>query len=368
MDETLIGSLIEIIYASAFEECGWDSALQSLRAQFQAAQASVQMWDCEGKAPPLTITTIEPSSLKPYHDYYHQLDPTSTAMRTNTPGLEQRRTYTEEDFIDRAAWFRSEFYNDFIRRACDMGQPLGCILNASERTVSNFLVHRPPSGEEYSDDDRKLLRALSPHLNRGLHMYRELSKLRAKAGLFDTAFDTLAATFLLDHAGRVLALNKNAEGLLHDGSALCVAGGRLSARHPPDAARLAAALVPPQPGVAPADIVLRGPASGPGVRVGVTPVNGGTIPLFGKIAQGEQVAFMVTAAALGPSLQNLMALYGLTRAEAEVTLLLAEGLRAPQIATHRETSIGTVNTQLKHIYAKTGVDGHVGLMVKLLGR
>jgi len=77
---------------------------------------------------------------------------------------------------------------------------------------------------------------------------------------------------------------------------------------------------------------------------------------------------MVTAAALGPSPQNLIALYGLTRAEAEVTLLLAEGLRAPQIATHRETSIGTVNTQLKHIYAKAGVDGHVGLMVKLLGR
>ena len=77
---------------------------------------------------------------------------------------------------------------------------------------------------------------------------------------------------------------------------------------------------------------------------------------------------MVTAAALGPSLQNLITLYGLTRAEAEVALLLTEGLRAPQIGAHRETSTATVNTQLKQIYAKTGVDGQVALILKLRGR
>ncbi len=76
----------------------------------------------------------------------------------------------------------------------------------------------------------------------------------------------------------------------------------------------------------------------------------------------------MTAVALGPTVQSLMASHGLTQAEAEVALLLAQGLRAPQIAAQRATSIGTVNTQLKQIYAKTGVDGHVGLPVKLLGR
>lgn len=91
-------------------------------------------------------------------------------------------------------------------------------------------------------------------------------------------------------------------------------------------------------------------------------------PLFFDVTRTARTAFMVTAAALGPSLQNLITLYGLTRAEAEVALLLTEGLRAPQIGAHRETSTATVNTQLKQIYAKTGVDGQVALILKLRGR
>jgi DNA-binding CsgD family transcriptional regulator len=71
---------------------------------------------------------------------------------------------------------------------------------------------------------------------------------------------------------------------------------------------------------------------------------------------------------VGLSPQKLAARYGLTQAEAEIALLLAEGLRAPQIAARRETSTATVNTQLKKIYQKTGASGHVALLIKLLGR
>ncbi|MGK2942622.1 MAG: helix-turn-helix transcriptional regulator [Immundisolibacter sp.] len=77
---------------------------------------------------------------------------------------------------------------------------------------------------------------------------------------------------------------------------------------------------------------------------------------------------MVTVAPLGPTAQSLTADYGLTRAEAEVALLLAQGLKAQQIAARRGASVATVNTQIKHIYAKAEADGHAGLLVKLLGR
>jgi len=150
-----------------------------------------------------------------------------------------------------------------------------------------------------------------------------------------------------------------------DAIRLCDEGLALPVDHD---AVLAAAFAPMLPGAAPAEIVLRGGAMAVGLQLAITPVKGRNIPLFANALHGERVAFMVTATALGPSLQNLMALYGLTRAEAEVTLLLTEGLRAPQIALHRETSTATVNTQLKQIYAKTGVDGQIALILKLLGR
>ncbi|MFZ5932427.1 MAG: helix-turn-helix transcriptional regulator [Pseudomonadota bacterium] len=269
--------------------------------------------------------------------------------------------------MPRTQYLKTEIYCDFVRHF-DMGQPMVAIFGGSVDTIVNFIIHRPPSGEEYNDEDIKFLTALAPHLNRGLQMYRELEGLRGKAGLFEAAFDALGAAFLLDASGRVLMLNKGAGQLLEDGGVLSLIDGRLGARHAADDAVLAAAFAPSRPGAAPADIVLRGGAMAAGLQLAITPVKGRNIPLFASALHGERVAFMVTATALGPSLQNLMALHGLTRAEAEVTLLLSEGLRAPQIALHRETSIATVNTQLKQIYAKTGVDGQIALILKLLGR
>ncbi|MFZ5932453.1 MAG: helix-turn-helix transcriptional regulator [Pseudomonadota bacterium] len=367
MDEARIGTLIETIYASAFGEDGWDSVLQTLRTEFHAAQASLQVREWSEGKHLFIASTLDASCLKPYNAHFHKLDPSGPANYTKMPSLVQGQiTCDVEMFTDRAAWFRSEFYNDFLRQTCDMGQPLISILYASEREVGDFLVHRPPSGEEYSDGDKNLMRLLAPHLNRGLQIYRELEGLRGKAGLFETAFGALGAAFLLDHYGRVLRLNKAAECMLDSGGPLTVCEGRLTARHPPDDDRLAAALKPLQPGVAPPELILRGPASS--LRLTVTPVDGLNVPVFFDVTYTARVAFMVTAAALGPSLQNLMALHGLTRAEAEVALLLSEGLRVPQIALHRETSIATVNTQLKQIYAKTGVDGQIALILKLLGR
>lgn len=49
-------------------------------------------------------------------------------------------------------------------------------------------------------------------------------------------------------------------------------------------------------------------------------------------------------------------------------MLLLQGAKAAQIAATRATSTSTVNTQIKQIYQKTGVAGHVELLARLLGR
>jgi DNA-binding CsgD family transcriptional regulator len=368
MDGGRIAALIETVYASAFEEDGWDNLLQTMRMEFHASEASIEVRDRIEGTPLFIASTLEPSCLKPYYAYYYKIDPSSPAHGTKIPSLTQPQIYTEEAYTDRSTWLRSEFYNDFIRGVCDMGQPLGCILNVSEHEVADFLIHRPPSGAQYNSGDRKLLRMLAPHLNRSLHMYRELEGLHCKTRLFENAFDAHpTATFMLDAAGLVLSLNARAEALL-EGGPLTVRNGRLIVGHPPDDARLAAALVPLRCAMPPAALVLRGAGYAPGIRLYITPVNGGDIPMFFDVTRTARTAFLVTAVPLDPTAENLIAAYGLTRAEAEVALLLTRGLRAPQIAARRETSIDTVNTQLKQIYAKTGVDGQVALLIKLLGR
>jgi DNA-binding CsgD family transcriptional regulator len=368
MDEARIGTLIENIYASAFGEVGWDSVLQTLRTEFHAASVTSLMSNKLNAAPMFAISTIsDRSCANDFFNHYHAVDPEGHGLVENVDMFARRGVFPSSDLIPLSEYLNCEFYRDFGRRY-DFCKGMTTIIGNHSFSITNIRLHRPLSGKDFTKEESERLATLAPHLNRGLRMYRELAGLRAKAGLFEAAFEALGAAFLLDASGRVLMLNRAAECMLKNDGVLCLVEGRLGARQAADDAVLAAAFAPMLPGAAPAEIVLRGGAMAVGLQLAITPVKGRNIPLFANALHGERVAFMVTATALGPSLQNLMALYGLTRAEAEVTLLLTEGLRAPQIALHRETSTATVNTQLKQIYAKTGVDGQIALILKLLGR
>ncbi len=367
MDEDQLGALIETIYTSAFEEDGWGKLLEILRKQFHASQASVAVFGGRETYPPFAVSTLDPVSLEPYSVYYYRLAP---AIPGNNLALVPKnvRVFQTTELLGYAAWINSEFHNDFLK-SYDMSLPLVSYLDEAGDQTAYFVAHRPASSKDYSQEEVNLLRTLAPHLSRGLRIYREMTGLRAKASQFEAAFDTFAASFLLDHAGRVLALNRKAEELLAADGPLTVQNGRLTARHPPDQAELDAALSRQAPGAPPPELVLHGPAYCPAVRLSIMPVNGaGNIPLFFDVTRTARGAFLVTAVALGPTVQSLTANYRLTRAEAEVAQLLAQGLKAQQIAAHRCASVATVNTQIKQVYAKTCVDGHAGLMVKLLGR
>jgi len=366
MDEACVSQLIETIYSSAFEENGWCALLQTLRGQFHASHASFAVFSGRGVCSPFAVSTLDAASLEPYTLYYHKLD---QAIPGNNLTLVPKNSpiFSIVDLLGRDNWINSEFHNDFLKNY-DMSLPLvGYLDEAGDRTAY-FVVHRPEAGKEYSQDEINLLFTLRPHLSRGQRIYREMEELRAKAGLLADALDTHgAASFMLDAAGRVLSVNK-AAGEILTGGQLTVCEGRLMARHPQDDAALQGALRPPQHGIAPAEIMLRATAHTPALRLSITPVNGGSIPLFFDVTRTARTAFLVTATPLGPTAENLITAYGLTRAEAEVSLLLLQGAKAAQIAAARETSIGTVNTQLKNIYAKLGVTGHVELLVKLMGR
>lgn len=187
MDETRIGTLIETIYASAFEEDGLDRLLQTVRTEFHASHASFAVFGGLGIYPPFAISTLDAASLEPYSAYYHKLDP-GIPGNNIMPVPKNRRVFQTTELLGQAAWFNCEFHNDFLK-SHDMSLALASNLGVTENLAVYFVVHRPMSGKEYSADEINLLHTLSPHLNRSLQIYRELGGLRATAGLFETAFD-----------------------------------------------------------------------------------------------------------------------------------------------------------------------------------
>ena len=63
----------------------------------------------------------------------------------------------------------------------------------------------------------------------------------------------------------------------------------------------------------------------------------------------------------------LRSLYGLTRAEAELTHLLAEGHSLEEAAGERSVTLNTARSQLKRVFAKTGAKRQADLVRIVLG-
>lgn len=211
MDEGRIGALIETIYSSAFDEGGWEELLQTLHTPFHAATITSVAWRKRDTMPVFNATTFsDPSFVSDYETYYHTIDPGLSSFLTNIDAFGQLRVFTLFDVFPFDEYPKTEFYCDFAKHV-DFGQSMMAIIDNGPQVFANIHMHRPLHGNEFSRQDKNLLAALSPHLNRGLRIHRELTGLRTKAELFETAFDALAATFLLNSAGRVVAQNKDAE-------------------------------------------------------------------------------------------------------------------------------------------------------------
>jgi DNA-binding CsgD family transcriptional regulator len=69
----------------------------------------------------------------------------------------------------------------------------------------------------------------------------------------------------------------------------------------------------------------------------------------------------------GVPIAVLQQLYGLTAAEAEIALGVADGLSAEQIAEARGKSLNTARTQLKAVLAKMGVSRQTDVVRLIVG-
>jgi len=175
-------------------------------------------------------------------------------------------------------------------------------------------------------------------------------------------FDVLSSSaFALDALGRVVALSAGAEHHLQSGHALTIENGRLNASTITGERILAKAIAPRlclrEPPLAPISVEVPG-RDGRSMRLRIAQLPRDRV----NIGFGPAVLATIEETPqpkLPPSLSP-----GLTAAERAVALALLEGERATQIASRRGVSVHTVRTQIKNIYAKTGVSGFVEFSAK----
>lgn len=204
-----------------------------------------------------------------------------------------------------------------------------------------------------SQREAEELERLMPLANRAVLIAHQMRETHVR-GLFEGLSASKRAAALLDSHGRVRMLTPPAVRLF--GMDFCIRDRRLWSAHAPSQSlldRLVEALRRSDGlDLTQTFLIQRFSASRPVLArpvaisgVGFDTLTGARLALF--FATPDQPAFIRD--------EDLQLLFGLSKAEAQITALLADGLELQQIADRRGVAVGTIRVQMKHIFQKTNV-------------
>ena len=231
------------------------------------------------------------------------------------------RALLMSDFLSERQFRRTALYDELFRPA-ETDYLLSVVLPMPPGLVVGFSLHRRTP--DFSERDRELVDLLQPHLAHGY----ERSLLRSALGSLEEV------TARRDPSLVVLGL---------DGNLLWAS---LEAKE----SLLRYFGPPPEPQHLPEPVAnwLAAGCAGPLVAA----IDGKRLRI--DSLGGRPGALLVTERAASPSLEALSRL-GLSRREAEVLALVAEGRTNAEIARLLSVSRGTVKRHLENVYAKLGV-------------
>ncbi|OYX33066.1 MAG: hypothetical protein B7Y99_07720 [Caulobacterales bacterium 32-69-10] len=253
-------------------------------------------------------------------------------------------------------------YGEACRRY-DIGQGALAVLHRSAAGMVGLATLRSAAQGAPTDEQMRTFRRLAPHVLDAVRLRRMVDEQGTQFAL--GALDAISVcAFLCDYGGQVRGLTPGAEGLVGPDGPLRLKRGRLTAFRDADTEALAAATRRaaelPDQGVQ--TVVIRDRAGKPlAVEVAALPAQPWSM-LF-----RPRVMLTVKRRPRPPSAEELMSAFGLTLAEADVTLMIARGMQRDRIAAARGVSPGTVKSQLQAIFAKLGVSRESEITVLLSG-
>jgi len=225
-----------------------------------------------------------------------------------------------------------------------------------ERMVTSwFDGSGAPLPMNLSNHERLAFAQLAPHFVRAQELQRQALEVEEHKRLLERSLDQLPLGIAVtDGDGAILSINRALISMLHDHACLSMSVGRLESRPRKALAdALRAVAFDDRP-----DVPLRLEDGGGGLSVWVSRLSG-----VAGAGADARVAIWVASRDVAPiSEAGLCVLFGTTSAEARLVQRLMTGRSLDDVAVDLGTSINTVKTQLKAVFAKVGVHRQSELM------
>ena len=365
-DERL-SAVVSSFQAAAVGAGAWLDALEQLAHATDARSTQLIGFGSEQAVPFNHITELPPEVTQDFIAAGGADPQVNSRVRIGSRAA-SLNVFTEADFTTAQDMRRFPEYGDFIRR---YDIPFICLTNLVKQPglVVGIAAMRSARQGDISAEARRGFGVIAPHVRAAVLTQTALQGQGAK--VLAGAFEALSmAVFVCDAQGYVKAATPAADELAAEGRHLTVRAGRLQASNPSQAAALAIALqqsafanlgCPP-----PASVLLHNASGGDPVLLDVACVPadvhafslGNLVLVIARAPRTTRQRAAATAAAL----------FGLTRAEANVAGGLVAGLSAQTMAEDAGLGVGTVRTHIRRLLEKAGVRSQLAFLAKLSAR
>ncbi|MDE0853149.1 MAG: helix-turn-helix transcriptional regulator [Nevskia sp.] len=357
--------LIGAIYEGAMESPPWQAALQLMRDSLQAAHVTLMLRppSSENAGVMINTGTVTKQGIEAYETHFFAMDP---FVR-----LAEGEVVTAEELIGKQ-WLQSTVYQEYLR-PLGVRHLLGADIYTKEGIECRLRITRSHEAQPFSSEDKALIRFLLPHLKRSIQLHARLDFLECERQLFaGTVNRMLLGIISFSQNGTILETNQEARRILAEKDGIWLSGNNLSVEVTQEGRELqrmvrqalSSTAADRTPGVVEAMSVTR-PSGRAKLGVLVRQIPLGT---WSESRQRPAVAVFLRdpeSSAAQPSHELVRRLFGLTRMEASLALLLADGLTLDEAAEKMDVRRNTARTHLRSIFCKTGVTRQT-MLVRLL--
>lgn len=282
------------------------------------------------------------------------------------------------DIIGEARWLDSIFYLEYLKPQ-GVRHIMGADLSSdSEEEECRLRVARSEAQLPFGEREKSITQMLLPHLKQAVRLRSHLQHLDIERNLYAGTVDRMRIGMLtLDEKGLIHSINEQAKVILEEQDGISVFGRSLRAGNPSEQRKLKAvidavyaAMQPKSSKQLNAAILIEAiPITRPSGR-GKLSLLVRTLPKDKWSGSGHRpyVAIFLRDPERGTqgSSEVIRRLFYLTRSEARLALLLANGMSLDEASEQLNIRRNTVRAHLRTIFSKMGVTRQTELVVMVM--
>ena len=287
-------------------------------------------------------------------------------------GIPSGTVVSLDEFIPESERENSEYFQQFLK-PINVFNIIGTDVITKEGAWCSLRVGRGKEARPFCQSDRDLISQLIPHINRAIRLHMRLNRVETERNLYAGAVNQLSVgTIILDEEGKVLQTNQVAEELIGENDGIKVVSKSLQVGTSSDTRKMRDLIkqaIAAQNGDGPSIVEamrIQRPSglSDLGIVIRSVPP--------AEWSEGKQcpsvVIFISDPEKKSRAPQEIVkTLFDLTPAEAQLAMLLANGLTVDETSEELCISRNTARAHLRSIFSKTGVTRQT-MLVRLILR